>query len=54
MYDVELCHLGDNCEPGILLDDILYINGLYFGRFAHTRTRIHYGLQLSIHLDTPQ
>ena len=26
MYSVDLCHLGDNCEPGILINDILNID----------------------------
>lgn len=35
MYNVELCHLGDNCEPGIILDDILYINKKYPFMLGH-------------------
>uniref|UniRef100_A0A6C0BB20 Papain-like cysteine peptidase n=1 Tax=viral metagenome TaxID=1070528 RepID=A0A6C0BB20_9ZZZZ len=26
MYKIDLCHLGDNCEPGMLIDSILNIN----------------------------
>lgn len=26
MYQVDLCHLGDRCQPGILIDDILNIH----------------------------
>lgn len=26
MYNIDLCHLGDNCGPGILIDDILNIH----------------------------
>ena len=25
MYNIELCHFGNNCELGILIDDILNI-----------------------------
>jgi len=26
MYKIDLCHLGNNCEPGIIIDKILTIN----------------------------
>lgn len=26
MYKIDLCHIGDNCEPGMLIDSILSIN----------------------------